>query len=203
MNMHIKLLVVLFSMSLANTVSARINIVGSSDFKNKINHVLKDAQSSSPHLERLVNSAKQSLVSITIKAITNDRSTWHASGKKSRSHTEALDSRSRGAPRSVATDSVIYINVNRITATHKSYKSGTFIHELAHAVDLVKGNYHKDYMFREKRAVFFQNIWRNKHGKKLREMYHQRFKTREYQESRMKGTITNFVNYYFNYSGVL
>ena len=202
MNKYIKLFETLSLMMFSSVVAAEILIVGSSDFKNKVNNCLNDAKNSSVYLQKLVNSAKNEGASITVKPITNDKSTWHKSGKKSRSHTKAKDALSRGAQRNRATDSIIYINVNRITQSHKSYKSGTFIHEIVHAVDLARGNYNKDYSLREKRAVFFQNIWRQKHSKELRKDYHGRFKTLEYQKRFANGGIDEFVNYYFNNSDI-
>jgi len=105
------------------------------------------------------------------------------------SHIKALDNKSRSAERNTPTNSIIYINTNRITRTHKTYNSGTLIHEIVHATDLANGNYHSSYPIREKRAVFFQNIWRNTHSKELRTSYHGRFETNEYQKSKNAGEL--------------
>ena len=186
----------------SDVVTAQILIVGSSDFKNKINSYLDDVENSSIYLQQLINHAKHESSLITVRPITNDKSTWHKSGKKSRSHTKAKDRLPRGSQINRATDSIIFINVNRINPSHKSYKNGTFIHEIVHALDLAKGNYNKDYSIREKRAVFFQNIWREKHRTKLRKDYHGRFKTLEYQNGITNGNISKFVDYYFNNNGI-
>ena len=197
-NKYIEILAIVSLMTFSNFSIAKIIIKGSIDFKNKVNNCLNEAENSSVYLNELVDNAREASASIKIKAITNDKSTWHRSGNKFRSHTDAEDQLKRSEQRNKATDSTIYINVNRITPSHKSYKSGTFIHEIAHAVDLANGNYNKDYSLREKRAVFFQNIWRKKHNKKLRDDYHGRFKTIEYQSYFSNGKTGDFVRYYFS-----
>lgn len=192
---HITLL--LFMLNYSSLVKADLIIEGPDNFKYKVKSNLSDAKSSSKHLSRLIQNLEKSSSSITIKPITNNQSTWHKSGVKSRSHTEALDNMNRGVERNTPTNSIIYINTNRINKTHKTYKSGTLIHELAHASDLANGTYNSDYTIREKRAVFFQNIWRNTHSKKLRADYHGRFETQEYQKALKSGKLNQFINYYF------
>ena len=191
-------LVCLLLLSVLFPVAAQADIViqGSSDFRAKVRYCLQDAKGSSATLRKLVNAARHSSSDISIRAITDDRATWHASGKKSRSHTEADDKLARGSQRDRPVDAIIYINVKRITPSHKSYKSGVLVHELAHAVDLAEGRYHGDYRIREKRAVFFQNDWRKNHGKALRKDYHGRFSTQEYQQYSAKGRVNDFVEYY-------
>lgn len=188
----------------ANTrhIAAGISIIGSSDFKSKVNINLSEAKNSSPYLSQLINSIQRSSSTITIQPITNDRSTWHKSGVKSRSHTKAVDNKSRGAERNTKTNSIIYINQNRVNQAHKSYDSGTLIHELVHAHDLAYGKYNGSYPIREKRAVFFQNIWRDTHLKTLRTDYHGRFETKEYQKAKQAGKLNQFVNYYFAHNDI-
>lgn len=193
----IRALCISFVVFCSSYTQANVLIDGSSDFKRKVNFYLNDAKNSSIYLKELVKTAANSSRTIRITPITDNPSTWHANGKKSRSHTEALDSQRRGTERNTSTNSVIYINENRITLNHKTYKSGTLIHELVHALDLANGKYHRDYSIREKRAVFFQNIWRQSHGKKLRSDYHGRFKTLEYQNAVASGKVKQFVKHYF------
>lgn len=198
----IHLTLLLFLVNYSSLINADLVIEGSNDFKRKVKTNLSEAEGSSAYLVKLIQSIKRSSSTITIKPITNDQSTWHKSGKKSRSHTKALDNKSRGAERNTATNSIIYINTNRITRTHKTYNSGTLIHEIVHASDLANGKYHSSYSIREKRAVFFQNIWRNTHSKKLRTDYHGRFETNEYQEAKKAGKLVQFVKYYFAYNDI-
>ncbi len=177
---------------------ATIIIDGRPAFKAKVEQHLVEAKVKSPYLSALITAAERSKRRVYIKPITNDKSTWHYSGKKSRSHTEALDNKKRGAQRNTPTDAVIFINKNRITREHKTYKSGTLIHEFVHAVDLIGGKYHGDYKIRERRAIFFQNIWRSLHGKTLRADYHDRFKTLDYQNALRENSLEKFVNDYFS-----
>jgi hypothetical protein len=195
-------ILLLFIVNYSSLINASLVIDGKSDFKRKVNANLFEAKSSSIYLAKLIQNIKNSSSTITIKPITNDQSTWHKSGKKSRSHTKALDSKSRSAERNTATNSIIFINTNRITKTHKTYNSGTLVHEIVHASDLANGKYHGNYPIREKRAVFFQNIWRNAHSKKLRTDYHGRFETTEYQDAKKAGKLKQFVNYYLTHSDI-
>ncbi|GAB6905884.1 hypothetical protein DESC_590149 [Desulfosarcina cetonica] len=137
---------------------AELIISGSRDFKDKVTSNLAEAKSCSPYIATLIENIEKSDMTITITPITDDPLTWHKSGKRTRSHTEALDEKSRSAARNKGTDSIIYINTDRITRTDKTYKRGVLIHELVHAYDLSDGKYHRSYPIREKRAVFFQNI---------------------------------------------
>ena len=193
-------ILLLFLVSYSSLIKADLVFEGSNDFKSKVETNLFEAKNSSKYLAKLIQNIERSSSTITIRPITNDKSTWHKSGKKSRSHTKALDNMSRGAARNTATDSIIYINTNRITQTHKTYDSGTLIHEIVHASDLAHGKYHSSYPIREKRAVFFQNIWRDTHSKKLRTDYHGRFETNEYQKAKKSGELNQFVQYYFAYN---
>ncbi|NOQ14432.1 MAG: hypothetical protein GQ583_08160 [Methyloprofundus sp.] len=182
--------------------AAGISIDGSNDFKGKVKINLSEAKNSSRYLFQLINSLQKSSSTITIQAITNEESTWHKSGQRSRSHTEALDNKRRSDARSSATNSIIYMNENRVNQTHRSYNSGTLIHELVHAHDLAYGKYNSNYTIREKRAVFFQNIWRDTHSKTLRTDYHERFETNEYQNAKQAGKLNKFVNYYFTHNDI-
>lgn len=197
---HTLLLLLIANYSL--NVNAELVIEGANDFKVKVNNYLSEAKSSSTYLAELIQNLDSSHSIITIKAITNNPATWHKSGKKSRSHTKAIDNKARGAARSTATSSIVYINPNRITQTHKTYNSGTLIHEITHAYDLANGQYHSNYSIREKRAVFFQNIWRNSHAKELRTDYHGRFSTNDYLQANKAGQLKQFVNYYYSHNDI-
>ena len=125
---------------------------------------------------------------------------WHPDGDPERSHTRVAKGQSKAKKRQRPVDAIIYVNVKRITPSHKSYSRGTLMHELVHALDLASGRYHDDYVIREKRAVFFQNIWRMSHSVRLRSHYHQKFKTPEYQQALDAGLINEFVEYFFKYN---
>ena len=189
-------ILLLFIINYSSLIKAELVIEGSYSFKAKVKSNFSEAKRSSTYLAKLIQNIERSSSTITVKPITNDPSTWHKSAKKSRSHTKALDNLSRGSARNTATNSIIYINKNRITQSHKTYNSGTLIHEIVHASDLANGKYHSSYPIREKRAVFFQNIWRYTHSKKLRTDYHGRFETYEYQKAKKAGELNQFLKYY-------
>jgi len=66
-------------------------------------HLYQNAIKTSIHLKQLVKAARNSPKTIIIRPITDNPSTWHASGKKTRSHIKALDSKQLGEERHVAT----------------------------------------------------------------------------------------------------
>ena len=90
-----RILFILFVMFCSSSVHAKLQIDETSDFKQKVDDYLNDAKSNSTYLEQLVNAAIDSPMTIKITPITDDASTWHASKQKSRSHTEALDSKKK------------------------------------------------------------------------------------------------------------
>lgn len=186
----------------SSPLSAEIRIDGPANFKIRIADYFFRAEAVSPHLNRLLHKARFSSARIWIRPISENPASWHSDGDRSRSHTRALDQKKRGASRGQYTDSVIYINPERIQLSSPSYAGGTLIHELVHAVDLASGRYHDDYRIREKRAVFFQNIWRNSQGKSLRRHYHNRFATLEYQQHALGNSIQSFVDYYFSLNDI-
>lgn len=168
----------------------------------KVLDTLADAKACSPYLAELLEKLENSPVKISIKPVTSDPSTRHRDGSRTRSHTKPLDGKGRRGARNSPTSSEIYIYTKRITKNHRSYKSGTFVHELVHAYDLATGNYHSDHEIREKRAIFFQNIWRKAHSKSLRSNYHQRFDTTEYQDAEDSGVIDKFIKYYYSHNDI-
>ena len=192
------LIVVLMSV-VSMPVAAYLDIRGSDDFKQQVEAYLEQGRKISHHTRRLIDEAGRSRHPIRIRALTDDPKTWHRNGDASRSHTRVVRRRAEdGQTRGVA-GARIYINPKRISATDKTYSHGTLIHELVHALDLVNDHYHEDYVIREKRAVFFQNIWREAHGKRLRKHYHKKFDTLEYQQASENGRIGEFVEYYFTH----
>ena len=195
-----RVLLLIAVVCLSTPSSAAIEIAGSVEFQYKVRQVLSQARESSVHLEQLIDSLENSPVVVVIHPISDDAASWHPRGDRTRSHTRALDSLPRRASRDQATESVIYLNEARVTPGHRSFMKGTLIHELVHALDLATGRYHENYVIREKRAVFFQNIWRDVQGARLRSAYHDRFPTLEYQGAVKRDEVEHFVEYYFNAS---
>ncbi len=179
---------------------AIVEIEGSSTFRQQVEDYLEKGRKISHHTRRLIDAANDAAWLIRIRPVTDDPATWHRSGVSSRSHTRVVRLRSAERTRDAKLRAVIYINPARIEPQHKSYARGTLIHELVHALDLVNDHYHSDYVIREKRAVFFQNIWREAHGKRMRRHYHHKFDTLEYPRAAQAGQIDEFVDHYFKNS---
>ena len=134
---------------------------------------------------------------ITVRQITEDPATWHADGDRDRGHTDPADGRPKGKGRSTSTGAIVYIPVSAVQPGNPRWKSGLFVHELMHAVDLAYGRYHPDYTVRERRAVFVQNVWRARLGAALRATYHGRFPTVDYQEAARRMTLDAYVRALF------
>lgn len=164
-------------------------------FKDRVWALMDDLMTSSkPGLRLLYERLLRSPVPITIRSISDDASTWHVketrmaprkrpAARGRRSHTDPSDSKPRGARRDRPTGSTIFINPFRLNPSDGTYKSGTFVHELVHALDLAYGLYNSAVKIRERRAVFFQNMWREAKGEDLRENYHGKFVTDDYQRA--------------------
>ena len=169
-------------------------------FQNNLSNFLFDLKNNSNiHLHRLYKEYQQASAKITILPITQDKITWHKNGDKTQSHCEPNDEGPKSNGRNKPTQSTIYLNPDRINSNHKSFKRGILIHELIHALDFSYGRYHKIGVIREKRAVFFQNLWIDSKGfKPLRRSYHKRFSTLEYQIAVQKQSVEKFVNHIFS-----
>lgn len=179
---------------------AYIETEGPPEFQQQVKDYLNKGKKISPHTKRLIDTLANASRRVRIEPVTEDPSSWHPGGDPTRSHTRAARGKSKAIKKQRPVDAIIYVNENRINPSHKSYTRGTLIHELVHAHDLTAGLYHKDFVIREKRAVFFQNIWRMWHSKKLRSHYHKKFDTQEYQQALNTGLTGQFVDYYFQYN---
>jgi hypothetical protein len=166
-----------------------------STFKNRTWAAMDDLMTASKSgLRLLYERTLHAPVSVAIRSVTEDSTTWHVdeadmapedrpTERNRRSHTEPSDSLGRGAERDTPTASTIFVNPFRIKKSDSSYERGTFVHELVHALDLAYGQYNSDYRIRERRAVFFENMWRHEHGADFRGDYHGRFTTDDYQKA--------------------
>lgn len=166
-----------------------------SQFANNVNGLLTSLESANNDLRRLVDQARRSPARILISPVTDDRATWHEEGDRTRSHTEPSDGRPKNLGRNTPTDCIIYVNPRRIDPLNRSFEEGTLVHELVHALDLAYGRYHARYEIRERRAVFMQNYWKDLSGYRLRDSYHGRFPTLDYQNAKSKRTISDYVEH--------
>ncbi len=145
--------------------------------------------SEDPYLRQVWLAARHAPAPIVITPMSDDPKSWHRDGSRTRSHTEPMDHLPKRYGRSKPTPAIIFINPNRVDPWHRTYGRGTFAHELVHAIDLAYGRYHRNVRVREWRAVFVQNIWRDLRSYKLRNNYHGRFPTLEYQSAKKSGMI--------------
>lgn len=171
-------------------------------FNNRVRSYLAEAKQKSPYLNDLIRAAETAPNVIYVYPITDDKSTWHYRGDRTISHTDPRDSKPRGAARNTPTDSYIFINLERIDPNNRTFGRGTLIHEFVHAMDLAMGQYNSDYTIREKRAVFFENIWRESQNYNLRTSYSGRFPTREYQNEKTSNRIEQFIAHYHSSNDV-
>lgn len=176
-----------------------IKVSGPEKFQHKVERYLDKGKKISAHTRELIETIEKSPKLVRIKPITSDPQTWHRNGDPGRSHTRQLRSRKAKGKKRQIVGAVIYINEKRVSRSSQSYFRGTLIHELVHAMDLVGGRYHEDVAVREKRAVFFQNIWRQAHDRPLRTDYHKKFDTPEYQQAIDSGRVNQFVEHFFRY----
>ena len=184
---------------ISSPVAAYVEIEGSLEFRQQVEAYLEQGRKISHYTQLLIDEVNASARVIRIRPLTEDPETWHRGGDSTRSHTLALKRKSPATGLRKVSKAIIYINPFRILRNDKSYSHGTLIHELVHALDLVSDRYHDNHIFREKRAVFFQNIWREAHGRRLRKHYHKQFDTLDYQQAVDSGQVATFVDYFFTH----
>ena len=136
-------------------------------------------------------------VPITIRPVTDDSSTWHKDGDRTRSHTEPLRRLPKERRGKEPTGSTVFLNPESVQPGSKRWRSGVFVHELVHAMDFAYGRRDPDTSVRERRAVILQNVWRARQGRGLRSSYHDRFATLDYQHWRAQGRLDELYRYLF------
>lgn len=137
-------------------------------------------------LERL----QAASATVTIKPVTKDENTWHPNDRRgTRSHTVALDTKIQGAERLTPTPADVFIHPSRIDPKLSLFKVGTFVRELAMALDLAEGHFSKDYRMRERRAFFFVNAWRDALNLSLISTS-DRIETTDYQYAKNEGLLS-------------
>jgi len=147
--------------------------------------------------QELIRRLDASPVTTTIAPITEDERTWHPNDRKgTRSHVVPQDTKLRGGARNIPTPAILYLHPTRIDPSLSLYKLGTFVHELANAADLNRGEFSGDYKTAEKRASFFRNAWRDSFGWSLMTMSGQ-VPIPEYQNAKKGGMISlDFASYF-------
>ena len=135
---------------------------------------------------------------ISFRRMTDDPTTWSNDGDPDRGHTEPVDGRPKREGRSEPTDCIIYIPQSAVEPGSSRWKSGLLVHELVHALDFATGRYNRNWMLRERRAVFLQNVWRARVGFRLRDSYHGKFPTVDYQFAAQQGSIAEYLDYLYS-----
>ncbi len=181
------------------TLNAQIEILGDESFKIQVQKCLEEGKVVSAHIKRLIETAENAAVVIKIRPISDDPATFHKRAKKdAKCRTVPSDKAKPDLARSEPTGATIYLRGGSVDPGNKAYNKGNTMHELALAVDLATGHYHADQNIREKRAVFFQNIWRDAHDKSLRNRFSGTCTTEEYAKAKANGQIDQFVAHYFS-----
>ena len=154
-------------------------------------------RSGDPHIRRLHAAVVAAPGTITFRQMTDDPGTWSNDGDSNRGHTEPNDSRPKREGRTKPTNATVFLPQSAVEPGTPRWKSGLLVHELVHALDLASGRYNRDYIVRERRAVFMQNIWRQHVGYKLRVSYHGQFDTMDYQDASRSGATADCLRYIF------
>jgi Effector protein len=152
-------------------------------------------KSGDPHIRHLLAGLRAAPGRITIRQMTGDPSTWSSKGDPDHGHTNPDDGRPKNSYRGAPTSAATFVPLSAIQPGHDQWRNGVLVHELVHALDLATGHWNSDTSVRERRATFMQNLWRRHVGTPLRESYHGRFATQDYQHAARQGTITEYVDY--------
>lgn len=174
---------------------------GSATFDRRVQEALGIlARSEDAAIRQLHAAVVAAPATIKVRPITDDRATWASDGNRHRGHTEPADKRPKSEGRTRPTNAIIYVPPNAVEPGSVPWRSGMFVHELVHALDLAYGRYNRDSTVRERRAVFLQNVFRVRLGHTLRASYHGRFATVDYQDATRRGTVAELTRYIFTRS---
>ena len=185
----------------SQSIHAALAIDGSGQFQDQLRAALTMlAQSNDPAINQLHAQLVSAPGVVTFRQMTDDRATWSNDGDPNRGHTEPSDGGPKREGRTSPTDATIYIPQSAIVPGSERWRSGLLVHELVHGLDLATGRYNRDYAVRERRAVFLQNIWRERTAFSLRTSYHAVFPTMDYQYAKSLGLTANYLEYIFSRS---
>ncbi len=171
---------------------------GNPGFYDKLRAALAILErSDEPNLRRLHAAAVAAPGRISFREMTDDPASWHSDGNPDRGHTEPDDGRPKREGRDRPADATIFIPRSALEPGSARWRSGLLVHELVHALDLATGRYNRNYVLRERRAVFVQNLWRQHIGFQFRDSYHGKFPTLDLQFASQRGTIPEYLNYLY------
>ena len=171
---------------------------GNPVFYDKLRNALSLLErSDDPQIRRLHAAVVTAPGRISFRQMTDDPATWSNDGDPDRGHTEPVDGRPKREGRTKPTDCTIYVMQSAVEPGSSRWKSGLLVHELVHALDLATGRYNRNWILRERRAVFVQNIWRTHVGFRLRDSYHGKIPTLDYQLASRRGSIPEYLDYVY------
>jgi hypothetical protein len=181
---------------------AEIRIAGDTAFRAAVTAQIDSLRASdAPVLRKLIEVVSACPAMVEIRPMTDDPSTWHEDGSRDRGHADPADRKPKRLGRDRPTDSWLYIPPSAVQPQSRLWKSGVFVHELTHSMDLSCGRYHREGSVRERRAVWVQNYWRHRlGGVALRDDYHGQFATIDFQEGLRKRTLADYEPFLFTRS---
>ena len=187
-------LAVLFSFLFTRSVWAKAititpNTPDEAVFVSRVNSALHTLSlCKNPNVKALYQKIEASEKIILIAPITDDPKP-RRHGSKERWHT---DKDGKGG-------AIVYVPPHRISGK-RDKEVNVFLHEFVHAHDILFNFYNKSVPVRERRATFFQNIYRSLEMKPLRADYHGEFPTLDYQKARESGKIDEVADYILNHN---
>ncbi len=140
-------------------------------------------------LKRLVAAAESAPADIVIRLVTDDPATWLHGVDRSSAHAAPDDGLPYGRARVKPTRAIVFTPAAYVDPKNVQWKSGVLVHELLHAIDLANGRFSGKDSVRERRAVFIQNMWRDEFGYPLRNDYHGKYDTHDYEDAKAHGRL--------------
>ena len=172
---------------------------GSPAFYDKLRNALAMLErSDDPRIRQLHAAVVAAPGRISFRQMTDDPATWANDGDPDRGHTEPVDGRPKREGRTKPTDCIIYVMQSAVEPGSSRWKSGLLVHELVHALDFATGRYNRNWTLRERRAVFVQNVWRAHVGFRLRDSYHGKIPTLDYQFASQRGSVAEYLDYLYS-----
>ena len=150
--------------------------------------------SENPHLSKLIKQADRTPETITIRPATiADANSW--CGRTSpKISCFRIRKTAEGAERLV-----LYFPPWQVDLENPKAHRGIVAHELSHVVDKIYNRYHSRKEIRERRAMFFHNMWRDEQGLRLFKMYNRKWDATDYQRAKSGGQLAQAVNYLFSH----
>src|SRR5262245_21281112 len=126
------------------TIEARPGAHGAA-FEQRVKAALAAVEDSpDPSIGHLYAAVAASPAPITMRAITDDPTTWHDKNDRHRPHTEPADRKARDAGRTQPTSAILYVPPDAVERNSTLWRHGAFVHELVHEHDIAYGLYARE-----------------------------------------------------------